>query len=219
VVVPWLRSRAIRRIDHLIISHGDNDHIGGLRSVMEELPVGRLSAGEPSAVTGYPAASCREGGRWSWDGVTFSLLHPPAASALEGNNASCVLRIESAGGRVALLAGDIESVVENRLVTEHAEDLRAEVLVAPHHGSLTSSSMDFIDAVGAGTVLHPVGYRNRYGFPRPEVVDRYRQTGARQYDSASHGALRVKLPADDRPVEVSTWRCHLARYWRPAACL
>jgi competence protein ComEC len=219
VVVPWLRSRAIRRIDHLIISHGDNDHIGGLRSVMEELPVGRLSAGESSAVSGYPAESCREHERWTWDGVTFSLLHPPAATALEGNNASCVLRIESAGGRAVLLTGDIESVVENRLVAEHAEALRTEVLVVPHHGSLTSSTMDFIEAVGAGTVLHPAGYRNRYGFPRPEVVERYRLTGARQYDSARHGALRVKLPADDRPVEVSAWRCRLARYWRPAACL
>lgn len=219
VLVPWLRSRAIRRIDHLVISHGDNDHIGGLHAVLEEMPVGRLSAGEPSAVTGYPVASCREGEHWTWDGVGFSFLHPPATSALEGNNASCVLRIESAGGRVVLLAGDIESVVENRLVTEHGAALRAEVLVVPHHGSLTSSTLAFVEAVGAGSVLHPAGYRNRYGFPRPEVVERYRLTGARQYDSASHGALRVKLPADDRPVVVSAWRCSFARYWRPAACL
>jgi competence protein ComEC len=219
VLVPWLRNQGILHVDRLLVSHGDNDHIGGLMSVMESMPVDRLSAGVPSAVTGYPVDACRQGERWNWDGVGFSLLHPPANSALGGNNASCVLRIESAGGRVALLSGDIEAVVEARLVSEQAAALRADVLVAPHHGSLTSSTADFVAAVGADTVLYPVGYRNRYRFPRPEVVARYRARDARQYDSASHGAVRVSLPAVDQAPEITPWRCDSARYWRPGECL
>lgn len=219
VLVPWLHNRGIRHVDRLLVSHGDNDHIGGLRPVMESMPVGRVSAGVPSAVTGYPVDACQQGERWNWDGVGFSILHPPANSDLSGNDASCVLRIESAGGQVVLLTGDIEAAVEERLLTEQAAELQADVLVVPHHGSLTSSTMAFVSAVGADTVLYPVGYRNRYRFPRPEVVARYRNTGARQYDSASHGAIRVSLPAAGRDPEIMAWRCAFARYWRPGECL
>ena len=219
VLVPWLRSQGIRRIDRLLVSHGDNDHIGGLRSVMDSIPVDRLSAGVPSAVEGYPVEACRQGPGWNWDGVDFTILHPPANSDLDGNNASCVLRIESAGGHVALLTGDIEARVEKRLVAEHADSLHADVLVVPHHGSLTSSTPGFIDATGTDIALYPVGYRNRYHFPRPEVVERYRSAGVRQYDTASHGAVRVSLPADNQAPQTTAWRCRLARYWRPGECL
>ena len=219
VLIPWLRSQGIRRIERMLVSHGDNDHIGGLQSVMDSVPVDRLSAGVPSAVNGFSVDACRQGERWLWDGVAFSVLHPPADHELIGNNASCVLRIESAGGHVALLTGDIEARVEGRLVAERAA-LSADVLVVPHHGSLTSSTSAFVDATGADTVLYPVGYRNRYHFPRPEIVERYQSAGARQYDSASHGAIRVTLPADGQaPPQATTWRCRAARYWRPAACL
>ena len=219
VLIPWLRSQGIRRIDRLLISHGDNDHIGGLQSVLDGIPVNHLSAGVPSVVSGFPADACLEGERWVWDGVIFDILHPPAGHDLSGNNASCVLRIESAGGRVALLTGDIEGRVENRLVAGHAAALSANVLVVPHHGSMTSSTPAFVDAAGADTVLYPVGYRNRYRFPRPEIVERYRSGDARQYDSASHGAISVDLPADGQPLLVTAWRCRTARYWRPASCL
>jgi competence protein ComEC len=219
VLVPWLRSRGIRHVDRLLVSHGDNDHIGGLQSVMRSMPVDRLSAGVPSEIDGYPVAACRQGQRWRWDGVDFSILHPPPDSTLAGNNASCVVRIESAGGHVALLTGDIEAAVEDRLVAEQAAALRTDVLVVPHHGSLTSSTAAFVAAAGAGTVLYPVGYRNRYHFPRPEIVARYRATGARQYDTASHGAVRVSLPADGHDLQTTAWRCVSARYWRPGACL
>jgi competence protein ComEC len=218
VLLPWLRNRGIGYADRLLVSHGDNDHIGGLSSLMAGIPVGQLSAGVPSAVTGRVADACRSGEGWEWDGVGFGILHPPAHSGRTGNNASCVLRIESAGGKVLLLSGDIEAVVEQRLVEEAAAELRADVLVVPHHGSLTSSTPGFIEAVGAATVLHPVGYRNRYGFPRPQVVERYRASGAEQYDTARHGAIRVRLPADATDPGVTAWRCVAARYWRHRQC-
>ena len=219
VVIPWLRSQGIRHIDRLLISHGDNDHIGGLQSVLESIPVNYLSAGVPSTVSGFPVHACRQGERWVWDGVIFGILHPPAGHDFSGNNASCVLRVESTGGHVAMLTGDIEARVENRLVAGDAASLSADVLVVPHHGSLTSSTPAFVDATGADTVLYPVGYRNRYRFPRPEVVERYHAADARQYDSASHGAIGVDLPADSRPPQVTAWRCRMARYWRPSSCL
>jgi competence protein ComEC len=219
VLIPWLRSQGIRHIDRLLISHGDNDHIGGLQSVLESIPVSHLSAGVPSSVSGYPVDACQQGERWGWDGVIFDILHPPAGHDFSGNNASCVLRIESAGGHVALLTGDVEARVERGLVAGQAAALSADVLVVPHHGSLTSSTPAFVDAAGADTVLYPVGYRNRYRFPRPEVVERYRAADAHQYDSASHGAISVDLPADSQTLQVTAWRCRMARYWRPAGCL
>ncbi|MEN8108319.1 MAG: DNA internalization-related competence protein ComEC/Rec2 [Pseudomonadota bacterium] len=214
VVVPWLRSQGIDRLDRMIVSHGDNDHIGGFRSVFESIPVRRLSAGVPAALAGYAAEQCQQGDSWAWDGVTFSVLHPAIHSNEAGNNASCVVRVVSAGGRSLLLTGDIEAAAEERLVRETAIDLRADVLVVPHHGSLTSSTPEFVRAVVPDAVLFPVGYRNRYRFPRESVVDRYRAINARLYDTARHGAISVSLPADAGTPRISTWRCAFSRYWR-----
>jgi competence protein ComEC len=217
VVAPYLRSQGVERIDMLIVSHGDNDHIGGVASLLEEYPVGHVSAGVPERVTMRKARQCRRGERWRWDGVDFVVLHPDARRYRKGNNASCVIRIETGGGRRILLTGDIEAVAEQGLLRNSPGRLSAEVLVVPHHGSRTSSSSPFVEAVHPRYALFPTGYRNRYRFPRETVIDRYRDVGSLLFDTAAHGAITVRLGSAGRLPEVEAYRCVERRYWRATA--
>lgn len=218
VVVPFLRSQGIERIDRLVISHGDNDHIGGVQSLLKAIPVDRLTAGVPEAIEDREASACRRGDRWLWDGVEFAVLYPGSGSRRSGNNASCVIRITSAGGQRLLLTGDIEAVAERALLEDPGAMLPAEVVTVPHHGSMTSSTPAFVRAVAPDYALFPVGYRNRYRFPRAQVVERYRAAGARLFDTARHGSISVQLPAVAGDVVTSGWRCRQRRYWRTRAC-
>lgn len=193
VVAPFLVSRGYRHIDRLVISHADQDHSGGARALSERMEIRSIHAGEPGAIDWARSQQCHAGQRWSWDRVHFTYLGPRTAG--EGNNGSCVLRIETAAGQVLLLPGDIERDGETRLLESHAPQLAADVLVAPHHGSRTSSGRAFIRTVHPRYVLFPVGYRNRFGFPVPEVLARYRQLGAQVLDTAHSGAIRMRLEA------------------------
>ena len=210
VVVPYLRQRGWRQVDHLVIGHGDTDHIGGAESVLTLLPVKTISSSVPAKLAPWPVIPCRQGQAWEWDGVRFQLLHPPAGSFPSRNDASCVLKVV-AGEQAVLLTGDIEKTAEQRLVQQDATLLRADVLVAPHHGSNTSSTQAFIRAVNPAYVLFPVGYRNRYGFPRQAVVQRYQQAGVRMLDSASAGAISFDL--GQGTLEPLRYRHTARRYW------
>lgn len=210
VVVPYLRASGVRRIDTLVISHGDNDHRGGADSLLRAYPAARLLSSIREVAAGYGAQPCREGESWEWDGVRFTLLNPPQGHFSRHNNASCVLKAESRHGSV-LLPGDIEARAEQRLVERYGPRLHAEVLVAPHHGSRTSSTAAFIAAVRPRHVLVPAGYRNRYRHPHPAVVARYRQAGSRLHGSAANGALELRLGAAG--IELSAFRERARRYW------
>jgi len=224
VVVPFLRSQGIRRVDRLLLGHGDNDHIGGAASLLRALPVGEVLSSVPGKVEtrvlasleekGGPvsAAFCRAGHSWQWNEVVFDILHPPADGGLRGNDASCVLKV-SAGKWAVLLSGDIERRAEAVLVRRHGDALAAQVLVAPHHGSRTSSGAAFIDAVAPAYVLFPVGYRNRYGLPAREVLTRYRLRGVTTLDSARHGAIRFVLDARQGLSSPLAYRDAARRYW------
>ncbi len=213
VVLPFLRQRGIAGLDVLIVSHGDNDHIGGAASLLRELPVDRLLSSVPERLPG--ARACRAGQRWQWDGVVFELLNPDAAMARRGgNDASCVLRVSNRAGAL-LLSGDIERAAERQLLTERAESLAADVLLAPHHGSLTSSTPAFIAAVRPRWVVFATGYRNRFGFPRPAVVARYREQGIIPLDTATSGMISVRLGRDGLQAP-RAYRREQRRYWRQA---
>ncbi len=212
VVDPFLRARGTERIDVLVVSHGDNDHIGGARSLTDTWTVGQFLTGVPEKVDWVANEPCARGQAWLWDGVRFEVLHPPVA--LGGNDGSCVLRVSGTGGNL-LLTGDIEVRTEAELLAD-APQLRARILVVPHHGSKTSSTEAFIDAVGPEIALFPVGYRNRFRLPYPAVVERYQARGITLMDSARDGAVTVRLSADGR-VASETWREQGRRYfhWRP----
>ncbi len=213
VVLPYLRYYGLRRIDTLVIGHGDNDHIGGAAALSGAIGVGRVLTSVPERVPWWPAEYCQRGQHWEWDGVRFEVLSPGTEVESRGNNASCVLRIGNASGAV-LLTGDIEARAEARLLRADPDGLAADVLVAPHHGSKTSSTLPFIAQVGARYVLFPVGYRNRWGFPHPTVVERYRDTDALMFSSAEHGALTVRFPTAGAMVPPAAYRNEFPRYWQ-----
>jgi len=211
VVLPFLRQAGVERIDTMVISHGDNDHIGGARPVAREIEIGRVVSGVPHRLLDLGAEACRSGDQWRWDGVLFEMIHPIDTPLIEGNDGSCVVRVSVESHRL-LLTGDIEASAEQELIERYGSELQAELLVAPHHGSLTSSTDAFIDVVDPEIVLFPVGYRNRYRFPRSEVVARYQSRGMKLYDSAQHGAITVKFGVEGIS-SPQTYRLEAQRYW------
>jgi competence protein ComEC len=204
VVVPYLRSAGIRAIDMLIVSHGDNDHAGGAASIQRALPVKRVLTGT-SKIAGDV---CRVGETWEWEGVRFVVLSPDEPT--ETNNGSCVLRVIGPHG-VLLLPGDIEKKAEQHLLDRVHGVLTTDILVAPHHGSRTSSTPAFVEAVRPRYVVFPVGYRNSYRHPHPLVVERYTTLGSTMYDSPSHGALEFRLTS--MGISVMSYREQHRRYW------
>ncbi len=212
VVVPFLRAVGVTQLDTLIVSHGDNDHIGGAQSIIKEMTVKRALTGVPHQMRWARAQQCSSGQTWRWDEVEFQILSPPVDMASDDNDGSCVLRITNAAGSV-LIPADIEKGAERRLLDIAPDALRARILVAPHHGSKTSSTQDFLDAVHPDYVLFPAGYRNRYGHPKPEVVARYRAMNVHMYDSAQHGAITFRLDAHGKIAPPDTYRQSGRRYW------
>ncbi|MEN9357757.1 MAG: hypothetical protein RL695_1928, partial [Pseudomonadota bacterium] len=222
VVIPYLRARGVRQLDGLIVTHQDTDHAGGVESVVDEIPVGWLMSSlafeHTASALPVKALPCVAGQQWTWDGVRFSVLHPVAAQLQENvrktNDVSCVLMVENTRARM-LLPSDIEAVSERALITREGSNLHADVLVAPHHGSRTSSTAEFIAAVGAQTVIFPVGYRNHFHHPRPDVVARYQMAGAALRRTDFEGALTVTLSEapNTPPVLIESARAARWRYW------
>jgi competence protein ComEC len=213
VVLPYLHSQGVRSIDTLMVSHGDLDHQGGLQSIMHAMPVARLLAGPSVKVRLAQLQRCRRGQRWSWDGVEFAVLHPGSTQYTHDNDSSCVLRVSAAGGS-ALLTGDIQRDSEAVLVA--AGLAPATIVIAPHHGSRTSSTADFVAATRPAVALFPAGYRNRWGFPRQDVVERWRQAGAQTLATPSSGAIDIRVGAGgvDPPRQ---FRIEHRRYWNASA--
>lgn len=213
VLVPLLRAFG-ERLDMLMLSHRDSDHTGGAAAVLAMQPqavlVSSLEDGhELQSIR--PSQRCVAGRHWQWDGVDFLVLHPQAGdygAAARPNAMSCVLRVSN-GARTALLAGDLEAPQEARLVAAGAP-LQADVLLVPHHGSKTSSSAPFLDAVHPSFALVQAGYRNRFGHPAPPVMDRYRERAISVIDSPHCGAARWSSAQPDR---VACRRAEAPRYW------
>jgi competence protein ComEC len=216
VLVPFLRHQGVTRLDMLVVSHGDNDHIGGVDSLLAAFPAGRIISSVPEELSGNPVTPCRQGDVWQWDGVDFSVLYPGVEDTRTGNNASCVLRVEVPGGRTVLLTGDIERAAELSLLRNQHDALKTDILVVPHHGSKTSSSLPFVQAARPAVALFPVGHLNRYRLPNPEVVDRYAALGAEMYETGETGAITLSLVPGMPQPELHLYREESPRYWRPA---
>jgi competence protein ComEC len=213
VVVPYLRALGVDTVDRLLVTHRDSDHAGGTASVKAALEVKETL----SSLDDPASERCLAGQTWTWDGVRFAILHPAAGdygNERKSNNLSCVLQVE-AGGRRMLLTSDIEARDEAALLERSAKELKADVLLVPHHGSRTSSTHEFVDAVSAREAIIPAGYRNRFGHPKQEVVDRYTAAGARLWRTDRDGAVTVRLAADG--IGVTAWREQRKRYWQPPA--
>ncbi len=212
VVAPYLRHLGIKRINTLMISHGDNDHIGGAFSLLQQFPVTNILTSVPERFTGLQAQTCRAGQHWQWDGVKFVVLFPPATWQRSGNDSSCVLRVVI-GHQSLLLPGDIEKKSEHYLLTHQAAALASGVVVVPHHGSKTSSTPRFVYAVHPKYALFSFGYRNRYGLPKSEIVAHYRALGARVLFSPACGAMLFKLNGTSQALQPICYRQLAGHYW------
>jgi competence protein ComEC len=213
-----LRGEGISKLDALVVSHDDRDHSGGAGSVLEGTPVDALwSSLQPDHAllsSGVRSASCAAGVGWSWDGVSFEFIHPGASPRsrreARANNRSCVLRIAAQGGRV-LLTGDIERSTERELLRRAPELLPADVLLVPHHGSATSSSAEFVKEIAPRYAVFAVGYRNRFGHPREEVLERYREAGSTVLRTDAAGAVEMRFAPE--ALRIGTQRERARRYW------
>lgn len=225
VLLPYLRSQSIGKLDRLIVSHGDMDHIGGAQSLLDEFPEADLVGQDIEALVLQKTGAgrkqaCDAGMQWQWDGVIFDIVSPeasaakkslPSQKAAKRNNHSCVLRISSDSGSV-LLTGDIEKSVEDRLLEKYPGQLSADILIVPHHGSNTSSSPAFIAAVNPKLALISVGYKNRYRLPSALVTARYEAAGCELVTTDSSGAVTIKLLATEG-ISVTRYRETARKYW------
>ena len=211
VVVPVLASLGAQRLDALVISHGDSDHAGGAASVLKAHPEAQLVAPARYGLQPNRYLRCVAGEAWAAGPVRFRALNPDPGAGSRGNDDSCVLIVEAAGVRV-LLPGDLESSGESRLVDRGLAG-PFDLVVSPHHGSASSSSPRFVQAVRARLVAHSTGYFNRWGFPRDSVVARWAREGARQWDTGASGAIRFESRKGG-PLELAAeWRRDNARLW------
>jgi len=191
-IEPYLRWIGGGGMNHLHLTHDDRDHSGGQHLVRAETVVTQSFC--PS----------RE---WQWDGVRFWQFQSP--SHTEGNNGSCLLKVSGKNGHAILFAGDVEEGAESALVEAFGSKLAAQILVAPHHGSRTSSSLVFLRAVNPEIVVISSGYQNAYGHPHPDVIGRYMAISAKVYSTASHGAISVRISPRQEHDIVSTYRPNL----------
>lgn len=203
LILPFLNSRGIERLDRVIISHGDMDHRGGWPAVKKGMEV--------ASVLGWGATTpCRAGQQWLWDGVWFRVVHPSPGDWSD-NDSSCVLHISGPGGS-ALLTGDIEAAAEARLAAR-VPGLSAAVMTVPHHGSATSSSWPFVRLVAPDYAVVAAGWHNRWGFPAVAVVARYRAVGARVLDTGRLGAIRFRFDPETGVSQPRSWRRRVRRIW------
>lgn len=234
VVIPYLRNQGVTQLDRLIISHGDADHIGGAQAILDEYPealligqdiepllpsANRQTVGQQSIeeITGQ---FCSSGMQWQWDGVDFVFLWPEHTNKAvdkkyKRNNLSCVLQVSSKFGSV-LLTGDIEKKAELQLLRQFSEQLQSDILIVPHHGSNTSSLLQFITAVNPKISLISVGYKNKYGLPNARVLARYSDNERKLWRTDRDGAISIKL-VEGHSFKVQKYREKAARYWHHKA--
>jgi len=219
IIVPFLRGEGIHQLDTLIVSHADSDHSGGAVSVLEAIPTKRLLSSlrshHPIQQIALHKEQCRAGQFWQWDGVHFELLHPLAQdyanTQLKTNARSCVLKITSVHGSV-LLPADIERKEEQALLARASNKLPATVLIAPHHGSNTSSTVAFVQKVNPSLTIFTMGYQNRHEHPRETVVARYHNLGSQLLRSDRDGAILIRFANNEWSVD--SWRKLHRRYWQ-----
>ena len=215
VLLPYFQHRAIERLDRILISHSDNDHAGSLPYLLEHIDYGDIISG--SALNHYfkrPVDACQSGESWQWDGVLFQLMQASAEHWISQNNRSCVLKINN-GQFAVLLTGDIEREAEQSLLEQFGDGLAADFMLAPHHGSRTSSSLTFIQQVAPSWVVFTIGYKNRFGHPKPDIVERYRREQIKTLDTISSGLIKVTVAAEHSSVLIEPFRQSQMGYWYP----
>lgn len=216
-ILPYLHARGINALDFMMVSHNDSDHSGGALTILKNLPVGLVSTSlkldSPIVLAAKQHQRCLEGQHWRWDGVDFEVLQPVNAiydsAKWKPNAHSCVLKVSTVRYSM-LLAGDIEAIQEDELVNSIPQKLHADILLAPHHGSGTSSTAAFLRAVHPSIAVFQLGYLNRYHHPKSEVYQRYADFGIKRLRTDETGAIIIQFGAS---LTTSQTRKEGARYW------
>lgn len=213
VVIPYLKSKGVQSVDMMILSHDNLDHRGGAKAIINEIHVKEVLSSDTDIVDDVAVVKlCIAGQRWQWDDVDFEIIWPMEDTQLNENNRSCVLRVSNAYHSL-LLTGDIQRKAEQRLIKSSNERLQSEVILMPHHGSKTSSTLPFLEAVSPSLALISAGYRNRFGHPKQKVIDRYDALSIQMLNTINAGAIEVDFPVDDKPIETQQYRVLKRRFW------
>lgn len=213
VLLPYFKHRGVKVLDKVIISHSDNDHSGSLNKLKQSINIHEIIANDQSL---KGDSFCLQGQEIIWQGLTFSTFWPSDDTASDfgqNNDDSCVIKITD-GQFSVLLTGDISKKVERKLLIKHTEqqiDLKSNVLIAPHHGSKTSSSIRFIRGVSPQIVVFSSGYLNRWKMPVTEVVGRYQQANVTSFNTATSGMVEINI--NQQGVEVQQYREDLWPFW------
>jgi len=213
VVQPFLIAQGRSHIDISILSHADDDHAGGLDALLELHPQTRLISSDLEHHHAYGATACQAGQTFVLDEVTFSFLHPGRGDTGSRNNQSCVLLVHLGLSRV-LLTGDIESQAENRLVERIDQPLPVDVMVAPHHGSRSSSTTEYLSMFPPKHVIFAAGENNRFDFPHQDVMARYENMGAASYITGLGGAVSMRFDRSGLTEPIEQYWTSRRRYRR-----
>lgn len=207
-IKPYLLKKGITRLDTVFISHLDNDHAGGIYALLNDFAVGTVFSSE--SIPLVESHLCKAGQRWQWDGVEFTVLHPADADHYwTRNDKSCVLLIEVAGKRI-LLPGDIGSGIEQELLAGELPHI--DVMVAPHHGSKTSSTPEWVRKVENGLVVYSSGYLSQFGHPHKLVQQRYRSANVQEWNTSLDGLVSISVDAGG-VLKTHGWREQEGKYW------
>lgn len=217
VVVPFLRAKGITVLDSLVISHDDIDHRGGAGVILDNLLVKEIISSEGDILhkqsdNSRVITACVKANHWTWDGVTFRVLSPPSNYMENDNNRSCVIRVSNRHHSL-LLTGDIQRKTEKFLLKQARSEIKSEVITVPHHGSKTSSTLEFIQAVSPALALVPAGYRNRFGHPKEQVLVRYKENDSQVLNTVDSGAITLKFPVDESSYTVEEYRKNNKGFW------
>ncbi|MHC6645026.1 DNA internalization-related competence protein ComEC/Rec2 [Alteromonas sp. HB246098] len=219
-LLPFLEGTHVSSIDVVIHTHSDNDHAGGLSAV-------KLHSLAAHASFHSPTAGCERGKRVYWQNLTVEFLWPPKGNKQDNNAMSCVVKVSGQSGSV-LIPGDIEKASEYALITREIQEisakesalipsfsnLSADILIAPHHGSKTSSTDVFIEHVAPRAVIFTQGFENRWQFPASEVARRYKYHKVKQYLTSYHGYARATFTQGSYHIDTQRYTLHKRWYLR-----
>ena len=226
IIAPYLRSQGVSTINTLILSHGDADHVGGTSGLLEHFTPTRIFAGQPRQLASSGVEPCLSGQKiagqnWLQAGVSFEILYPWQADSalvstrsvnrLADNDTSCVVLIRYRGKSI-LLPGDISTEVEAELFARDVLPKQIDVLIAPHHGSRTSSSQAFVDHLSPVHVVYSAGFNHHFGHPAKAVAARYKAAGSNAWVTGVSGAIIFRWD-DAGLLSVHPWRTEAKRYW------
>ncbi len=216
ILAPYLFSQAIDNIDVLVVSHSDMDHAGGLASFLDKVDVKKLLMGDieytgKNLSTPVPIENCHQQQAWQWHQVSFEFLPSTIGRTTNDNNKSCVLLIRYVDQTI-LLPGDIETRVENQLLSTQKIPAKLTLLLAAHHGSRTSSGARFVSNTKPAFVVYSAGYRSQHGHPHPQVRKRFQAVGSREFNTANSGALVFEW-FEGKLVNIIEYRKVQHRYW------